>query len=85
MKAILGADHPDTLASMNNLAATYHRQGRISDAAELQEEVLQKMKAILGADHPSTLTSMNNLANTYCGQGRFSDAAELQEEVLQKT
>ena len=70
---------------MNNLALTYRQQGRMNEAAKLQEEVLQKSKEILGDDHPSTLTSMNNLASMmYRQQGRLDEAANLEEEVLQK-
>jgi hypothetical protein len=29
----LGADHPDTAESLNNLAALYESQGRYSEAA----------------------------------------------------
>jgi len=60
-RRILGAEHPDTLMSMNNLASTYWAQGKTAEAAALQEEVLEKRKRILGAEHPHTLTSMNNL------------------------
>jgi hypothetical protein len=31
-KQVLGDDHPDTLTSMANLAATYSNQGRWKDA-----------------------------------------------------
>jgi hypothetical protein len=41
-RRVLGAEHPDTLASMNNLANTYSDQGRTADAATLQDEVLEK-------------------------------------------
>jgi Tetratricopeptide repeat/NB-ARC domain len=35
---ILGAEHPNTLTSMNNLALTYRDQGKTGEAAALQEE-----------------------------------------------
>jgi Tetratricopeptide repeat len=50
---ISGADHPDTLLSMSNLALTYRDQGRLIDAAKLQE-LLQKRERISGEDHPET-------------------------------
>ena len=55
-RRILGEEHPDTLTSMANLAATYSDQGRTGEAAALQEEVLQKFRRILGEEHPDTLT-----------------------------
>ena len=36
----LGAEHPDTLGSMNNLAATLQAQGDLAGARGLQEQVL---------------------------------------------
>src|SRR5438552_8470502 len=70
---ILGDDHPGTLATMNNLAATYRAQGRMGDAARIHEDVLEKRRWILGDDHPDTLATMNNLAATYVDQGRTGD------------
>ena len=34
-KRMLGAEHPDTLTSMANLASTYRNQGRWKEAEEL--------------------------------------------------
>lgn len=66
-KAKLGADHPDTLSSMANLASTYRNQGRWDEAEKLEVQVMETRKTKLGADHPSTLTSIANLAFT-CGR-----------------
>jgi tetratricopeptide (TPR) repeat protein len=63
--AKLGPDHPDTLASMNNLAMGYVAAGKLDLALPLLEETLKIRKAKLGPDHPDTLTSMSNLAVSY--------------------
>jgi Flp pilus assembly protein TadD len=76
-KAKLGADHPSTLSSMNNLALTYRNQGRWEEAETLQVQVMETSKTKLGANHPDTLTSMNNLALTYRNQGRWEEAETL--------
>ena len=60
----LGDDHPDTLTTMNNLAATLRNQGDLAGARALQEQVLEARRRVLGEEHPDTLTSMNNLAET---------------------
>ncbi|KAK3394971.1 Tetratricopeptide repeat-domain-containing protein [Podospora didyma] len=70
-KTKLGADHPDTLTSMGNLALTYGNQGRWEEAEKLFVQVMETSKTKLGADHPDTLMSMNNLASTYRNQGRW--------------
>src|SRR3984957_1101601 len=80
---MFGAEHPDTLTSIGNLASTYWNQGRWKDAEELQVQVMEMRKRILGAEHPDTLTSMSNLATTYMNQGRWKDAEELQVQVME--
>ncbi|KIW35751.1 uncharacterized protein PV06_11909 [Exophiala oligosperma] len=42
-KQVLGADHPDTLTSMANLASTYWNQGRWKEAEELFVQVREIM------------------------------------------
>ena len=50
---MLGADHPDTAQSLNNLAALYYAQGRYSEAAPLFKEAVGIMERVLGAEHPN--------------------------------
>ncbi|KAJ7872411.1 hypothetical protein B0H13DRAFT_2553388 [Mycena leptocephala] len=71
-KQLLGADHPDTLLAMGDLAATYRELGRYQEAERLESIVLEKRKQLLGADHPHTLSAMANLAATYRKLGRCS-------------
>ena len=51
-KKLLGAEHPDTLSSMANLAATYRYQGRWNEAEQLEVQVMEKRKKLLGTEHP---------------------------------
>ena len=83
-KEILGEDHPVTLRSMGNLSETYQLQGKVSEAATLQEQVLLKRRSILGEDHMDTLWSMGLLAVIYQQQGRLTEANELNQETLRK-
>ncbi|KAF8143142.1 hypothetical protein K438DRAFT_1784018 [Mycena galopus ATCC 62051] len=83
-KQLLGADHPDTLWAMANLAATYHTLGRYQEAEPLEGTVLEKWKQLLGADHPDTLRAMANLAATYSQLGRYQEAEPLEGTVLDK-
>lgn len=39
-KRTLGSEHPNTLTSMNSLGKTYHEQGKLSEAEELQVKAL---------------------------------------------
>ena len=79
---VLGPEHPDTLASRNNLAAGYRAVGRHQDAITLDEQTLTTRERVLGPEHPDTLTSRNNLANGYQAVGRHQDAITLHEQTL---
>ena len=79
-----GPTHPDTLSSLNNLAATYLEMGRPADALPLFEEILREQQVQRGPDHPETLGAMNNLAATYQAMRRLPDAVPLYEEVLKR-
>jgi tetratricopeptide (TPR) repeat protein len=79
---LLGADHPDTLASRNNLASAYRDAGRREEALALFERTLADCERRLGADHPDTLTSRNNLASAYQAAGRLEEALPLFERTL---
>jgi hypothetical protein len=79
----LGADHPDTASSLNNLAGLYRAIGRYNDAEPLYLQSLQITEQQLGADHPDTARSLNNLAELYRAIGRYSDAEPLYLQSLQ--
>jgi serine/threonine protein kinase/Flp pilus assembly protein TadD len=77
-----GPDHPDTLASMNNLANSYAALGRHADALQLRQETLALRRDKLGPDHKDTLASMHNLATSYDALGRHAEALTLREQTL---
>jgi tetratricopeptide (TPR) repeat protein len=79
---VLGADHPDTLASRNNLANALDGMGEYARAAELHQQTLDDRIRILGTDHPDTLSSRNNLALALHGIGEYARAAELHQQTL---
>jgi hypothetical protein len=60
---VLGAEHPHTLTSANNLALSLSGQGKYADAERIQREVHGALKRVprRGAEHPHTLTSADNL------------------------
>ena len=73
----LGAEHPDTAQSLNNLAELYDTTGRYSEAEPLLVRSLQIKEQQLGAAHPDTAQSLNNLAELYNTTGRYSEAEPL--------
>src|SRR5262249_17901706 len=79
-----GPDHPDTLSSMNNLAACYQATGKLDRALPLLEKALELSKAKLGHDHPDTRTIMNNLAMGYLDAGKLDRALPLLAQTLER-
>jgi tetratricopeptide (TPR) repeat protein len=78
---ILGAEHPDTLTSMNNLAAVLSAQGKLPEAETLYRQVREARRRALGSEHPDTLTSMNNLAAMLRARGELPEAETLHRQV----
>ena len=78
----LGANHPDTLTSRNNLANAYQDAGKLEEAVTLYKQNLKDFEDLLGPDHPDTLTSRNNLANAYQDAGRLNEAIALYKQTL---
>jgi serine/threonine protein kinase len=77
-----GPDHPDTLKSMDALAASYADLGRHAEALQLRQHTLALREAKLGLDHPDTLASLSELAKSYNALARHSEALKLREEIL---
>jgi len=79
---LMGEDHPQTLASMNNLAETRRALGDLQGARELHQQNLVNLQRVLGEDHPETLASMNNLAEVRRNLGDLQGAHDLHEQNL---
>jgi hypothetical protein len=59
---VLGPEHLDTLASMDNLALVLNSLGKYEAAEEMHWRALELRRRVLGPEHPATLASVNNLA-----------------------
>jgi tetratricopeptide (TPR) repeat protein len=57
--------------------------GRISDAIELYEEILEIQREVLGPKHPNTVGAMGRLGNAYWSAGQISKAIELCEQTFE--
>ena len=79
---VLGADHPQTLGSRNNLAGAWQAAGDLGRAIPLYEQTLADSVRVLGADHPQTLGSRNNLAGAWQAAGDLGRAIPLYEQTL---
>ena len=81
-ESILGPNHPDTLASRNNLAGAYRSVGGLERAIPLYERTLTDTEHTLGPNHPQTLALRNNLAGAYRSAGNLDRAIPLFEQTL---
>jgi hypothetical protein len=59
---VLGEEHPDTLGSSNNLAASLLHQGKHAEAEEMFQATHQALQRVLGSAHPNTLAIAESLA-----------------------
>ena len=82
VKAQLGAEHPSTAMSLNNLAGLYRNQGKYAEAEPLYERALSIRERQLGGEHPDTATSLNDLAGLYRSQGKYAEAEALYKRAL---
>ena len=62
---VLGAEHPDTASSLNNLAGLYYAQGEYAQALPLFQRALAIYEQVLGKDHPHTKTVRENYAQLH--------------------
>ena len=54
-RRVLGPEHPDTLKSMNNLAASMSAEGKYAQSEALISQTLEIGRRVLGPEHPVTL------------------------------
>eukprot|EP00435_Cladocopium_sp_Y103_P003441 s5544_g1.t1 len=79
----LGAEHRDTLDSVNELALCLKAMGQLKDAEPLFRRFLEASERTLGAEHPHTLVSVNNLAVCLKAMGLLKDAEPLFRRALE--
>jgi len=84
----LGADHPDTAMSFNNLASLYKSQGKYAEAEPLYKRILAIAEKTFGAGHPIVATVLENYAGLLRKMNREAAAANLESrsnEIRAKT
>jgi Tfp pilus assembly protein PilF len=78
---VLGKEHSDTLASMNNLTTVLRDQGKY-EVEEIHQQALRLVETVLGKEYPSIMTSMCNLAGVLSDQGKDEEAEEMLRQTL---
>jgi tetratricopeptide (TPR) repeat protein len=81
-RRVLGAEHLDTLKTMNNLASNHYSRGEFAAGQKLEEASLDILTRRYGPEHATTLTTIGNLAANLHAQGQYAKAQQLFEKVL---
>jgi tetratricopeptide (TPR) repeat protein len=79
-RRVLPKHHPNSAATVCNLATSYIAHGRLDEAVEILEDV------VFGRDmsehHEHLGTAINNLGVAYSELGRHTDALAMREKAL---
>ena len=67
--------HPDTLASLTNLAESRLQEGELADAEAMHWQMLRLQETVLGSNQPDTPRSMRR-------QGKCVDAEQMHRQTL---
>ncbi len=67
----------------SSFALVYSEVGRVQEALQLTERVVEVRKRTLGEEHPDTLGSIHNLAISYSEAGERQKALQLMEQVVE--
>jgi tetratricopeptide (TPR) repeat protein len=70
------------LFALSNLGTLRFHQGRLQEAADLEERSLAGFEAALGLAHPLLLRPLNNLARAYAALGRTRDAEAIFQQAI---
>jgi tetratricopeptide (TPR) repeat protein len=79
----LGAKHPSTLDTVNNLGALYRNQGKLAEAEEMYMRALKGYEKTFGVEHTSTLGAVVHLGILYWHQGKQIEAEKMYMWALQ--
>lgn len=75
----MGAEHPNTLVCMDNLASAYGADHQNETALSLFEKTLEMRRRILGPSDKDTLRTMNNMAAIYERIGQVKKSLSMKE------
>ncbi|KAG1680419.1 hypothetical protein FOA52_015510 [Chlamydomonas sp. UWO 241] len=78
-----GAEHPETLASLSDLAHALAEQGRLVEAGQKFEYAMTARGKVLGAQAKATLESVHDLAHVLAEQGDLVAAEALFRRALE--
>jgi CHAT domain-containing protein/tetratricopeptide (TPR) repeat protein len=82
-REVLGPEHPDTVASLSDLAVYFATAGEFAKSLPLRQQALEIRRKVLGPEHPDTAASLAALANLYVRMGDYARALPLHQQALE--
>ncbi|MGR7026227.1 FxSxx-COOH system tetratricopeptide repeat protein [Geodermatophilus sp. URMC 62] len=83
-QAILGPDHPDTLAAANRLTLALVQLGEAEPGRTLGEDTLHRCRRVLGPDHDTTLRTATAVTIALISVGEAEPGRTLGEDTLHR-
>ena len=78
-----GSDDVHTLLLRTQLGNVLRSQGRLTEAYELDSDVLRRFTATRGAEYPATLAAAGNVGADLRALGRYREARELDRQTCE--
>ncbi len=78
----LGAESPETLKSMSDLASVLNEKSQYAEAEKLARETIEIRRRVLGAQNHDTVAAMQKLAAIIQNEGRYPEAEKLDRDIL---
>ena len=85
IEALVGANHPSTLAVKNTLANALRVNRNYDDLTPLRAEIASATAVIMGPKHPKTIEAKHNYAANLMSAGKADEAIPIVKEVLKTT
>jgi tetratricopeptide (TPR) repeat protein len=79
---VLGAEHPDTATSCNNLGQLYRLLGEYKQAEPYLKRALAIREQVLGAEHPETAFTLHDLGHLQYFLGEYKRAESFYQRAL---
>ena len=83
-RRVLGAEHKDTLATLNNMGVLFHQVEDYEGALDYYRRALRGKEKVFGKTHPNTLSTIMNMGTVYReGLKDFTKAEEVSRLALE--
>jgi tetratricopeptide (TPR) repeat protein len=82
-RTLLGDDHPEVAAALNNLAFLLYDKGELAVARAMMQESLDIYRRTMGDEHPAVARGMTNIAMWLMEAGNYPDAEPLIRDAIE--